>query len=953
MKIKAAMLSLEYNGKELSFIREIEEYSNPDICLGIENYSKTFITVTHYWDESYMTTENSIYNVIGFKLVADNEEELSNYCLKYTSKRENSFDDYNDFDCVNGWYFEAPKFKKNKDGYVVLNSEKRAAVGSIVAGAFFVRIFDASDNWVEKNGIYTVKVLPNGMSYDNFKVMIDDLFMIREELIQGESRQSIQFLYQKSLEDIDNMLDVITPVLRRISEQPFAAIRQELTSVAARKVKKFNNRVFSRVLSGNENGKVPVLVNRESSEIYEHKVLYDVLLQLKEYIEKYKDYVERDLLQKYNRIDFEKARIKEIFNGIDIEEFDGKSPSEIIKYIINRCEDINTLERSDTEYLANVVVSFYVPEFTDYEFKDIIRRLDRRYTKNGFLLRNKVKYKDVERNVITKYGDYYIANGGVCKYTYEDVYLFEVELISFNYDELVALEYIFRHPGVYTISGIIDYSKSKYCDRSDPAKDIGKYYRYDRNAYKFRFKKINTIDCLSPKEFLLNKIGLVDSKDIFYEICKDNIGKYSSLFDSINILGNYTRNKKTGEAGNISGRDLAKIVISKIDALLNLGLFNGIKKYGTSKGLNLISTQLFLNDRNYSFVFRQLKNIASSHSYTDKYDAKSIIIAKVDKLYEHWVIIAMLREFLRLGWKFNNCDNDITLSRKKLAEIIYMVIFQKHGGSFPKDTSMYLDVIIKGLSTRLWFNLEYEKNVYFLKNGRTAYKTPDYTMTFGLEEPEGDKKFIVYLDAKYRNYKQQGGIEGLKDDVTRVAYEKYYNSFIGTPDEPVASFIVHTHGGKKYTDWNMLVKDNRIIKTDEISNQRYLYSSIWNANMPHRFGAFSLLPTEYSNITTFTKMVLEYFYLEHFKLELFKQICVECGSKEVHCEDKTKKGNSEKKRTKYHMNCLNNDCTAFWVKNYCINCSTPLFKHYTNNFEELVEDDLWLVSCPKCGNRLD
>ena len=229
-----------------------------------------------------------------------------------------------------------------------------------------------------------------------------------------------------------------------------------------------------------------------------------------------------------------------------------------------------------------------------------------------------------------------------------------------------------------------------------------------------------------------------------------------------------------------------------------------------------------------------------------------------------------------------------------------------------------------GNNESIILTLCYNRNIY---NG--IKKSPDYTFKF----KKGNNQIVVFADAKYRNYCEQGKFMFL-EDIKGVAVDKYLNPMLNLGLPVKASFIFHPDPSNSYTNFgggdNICGFSKSKLGVDDIGNR-----------LNHRVGAIAFLPDKESNFLLFMKMVLEY----HLGLT---SVCWNCGETEKITSVKkcTRKGYK-----KYHYKCHN--CGEFWVKTHCFDkeCGNVLIKHIIN-YHVPFEDNYWNVKCPVCGSHL-
>ena len=919
MKLEAAMLRLNYDNCNIISIQPIKEYTYSNIKLGVEDYSKKFVTRSHFRDGSSNQIGKYLV-VIGFKLhhESDGEEQAHNYRIKFAAEHDCSDEEYIDYDERDGWYFEYPKFKKGK----VFNDENNAAVGSVVAGNFYVKIFDSDNQWIRENGIYTVKVLPSGVTEKDFVQMINDMQMIERELLIAASHQSINIdkqnkkdVYELCYENIITILDKITPYLKAIDKRPHTEIVTSFEKVSLKSLRKFNNRTIAQILKNPYVSKITDSVYMESRSIPEHTMIYNMLQLLKKYCEDGITYYEKEIndkkLSQKNDLINEIRSISKFLDGVDLEKFinhsDKSSIQEIIKTNNSR---VVAKQKNNSSYTINTLTVKEINESSNVK-QDI-----KLFIRDGQLQLEIRRIDDkLEKIILLKSGEY---------------------------KQILVLIYFFAKKRAFKINiiQVLESGSNGYlCEISD----IESIIDSDNNCYTIDNWYSLLSNLKRPDEELF--ILLSDKDLLFNDIIiriKNSMSK--NIIDACNYYLEIKRKLTHVESIKLPEALRAKSVIikNKIDILCNLDVFKQCRG-GNQKRLMLKPTQIFLNDTRYRKVFEGLTLLEEQYAYSDNVNASNILITKTDRIYEYWVLVRIIKEFMRLGWRFKDYGDEAA-SNKFFASIISKLL--KKDILVPKLEMYYKkrSTITGNNNNKLfldWDSLnlifEYEKQIDCVINGEITHKKPDYTLKFSSSSTLY-RSFIIYLDAKYRNYKEQGNLYGLRKDIETVSYEKYYKPFKGTENEPVGSFIIHSDVRKdaKLTYWNGI----------EIFDKNYDFGDDDYVLCNHMLGGFSLAPSYTDNLTTLCKLVMQFFYYQYLRIDCFRYICVECGSSNVSSKSYLTRGDN----TSYRMTC--NDCGENWNKTCCISCHGPIFKNYIHKYELPTQGSLSNVKCPECSANL-
>lgn len=349
----------------------------------------------------------------------------------------------------------------------------------------------------------------------------------------------------------------------------------------------------------------------------------------------------------------------------------------------------------------------------------------------------------------------------------------------------------------------------------------------------------------------------------------------------------------------------ANKILKTLNACLNLKVFSD----ADNKNENWRMTQIFTNDENYRRAYQKLKELDEFLDFSFDADEKFFPAEKMYQIYEWWTLAKIL-EFLviKLNWQ---CDETPVKIFGDIENLQNTKIFLTH----------------ENLTMEIFYNTEINESL----QTTNCNLRPDFLF----KVTAGDTEKIFILDAKYRNYKQQGFKFWLEKDLYGVCYEKYIREIENFTGKKIsASFIVHSDKTSdaekflgKYVVFNGNLLFENFLELDGAAQQT---------------GAFYLLPQiddnfnqSEINLSLFFKLMLEYFMKEW-------KTCWECGSSEVEIEEKITRGGREK----FYLHCKN--CGAFWVKSHCGNCENDLLIKHAINYH-IEKAGTWLVCCPKCG----
>lgn len=352
-------------------------------------------------------------------------------------------------------------------------------------------------------------------------------------------------------------------------------------------------------------------------------------------------------------------------------------------------------------------------------------------------------------------------------------------------------------------------------------------------------------------------------------------------------------------------------ILKLLNKCLSLSIFDEVENRNEKWRM----TQIFTNDANYHRAYLKLKELDEIFDFSFDADEKSFPSEKMYQIYEWW-ILAKIIEFLVMKMKWRTDG--------KFAETLRQLF---NNAKNINNAPIHLTHENSKMEMEIFYNTEIKES---LKVGK-CHLRPDYLFRVTAGKTT---KFCI-LDAKYRNYEQQGKKFGFYKDLRGVCLKKYIQSIKKSTGKEISmSFIVHSDKTKisgnflgEYVLYNGM--------TTDLSGER------------QQIGAFYLLPETKNkfnqseiNLSLFFKMMFEYFMNQW-------QICWECGSKNVEVKKFKDVGRHYEK---YHIQCKN--CGAFWVNNYCAECAKKksridLIKHAINYHVEKA--GTWYVCCPKCG----
>lgn len=934
MRLKANMIYINLlpkidPGTKGFFVDRIEildqEYYKDGMVLG-EDDKEFWYTYTHFRGQGKFKKMG--YYQLGFEIIDLEEDEKnqeydlfisanhgsSSYKLKYY-KEKNIY-----FDLAQG------KVKKGKIEYS--KSAEKMSVGITTAGIFDVNIFDSNNI-----NVYTsppIYVLPSSISYQDYKAMIDDLLKIKDDLIIDEkAKAGFEGNWSYRMSSVAECLDRIRGPLKRIDRSPAISLTTEFN----KKSFKSNKNTKARTLIERElmpfKGKYNVQTYKEETDIYENRMIKYALNRLKNKIENYSNTYEIEADKRDQEMDQIQKGIEDKYGKkieIRLEELEKKiieNQKQIDMYKKNYIEQIENIYQRQKELGAGIDVYFDI-----YKELDIDNKIINSKIQNGKLLLEvkALKNKNEEKYLSLEQGNY--------KYLEYDKFqdarfyanVFTIKIETRNLDQTIFfLESILNASKNFGQNKIRIYGRA--IKNSGALDDpLGGDFIKD---YKFRNgRRVKNCDIKMTEIYTINDEKVPDypldyiSEKLLSYVEGDRLKSLEIGIDTLNeekmLLSSIITRKSIHRESRMDFLNQDRnweYIISQIDCFLSLDIFKNVKNiHPTWK-----PTQIFTRDSNYNVLYKNLKSLDYKIDYISEFNSRKFAVKVTHDIYENWCFFKMIQVLVNeQRWDLENHGDLLNwIASNRDSEGIKAVLSH----DISDDSKIKLTI----------YN---NKKVYYTNREepeKQRYKKPDYTLVFSYNGTES----IVYLDAKYRNYKEQKR-EMWLEDIKKVSIDTYIktfrNAFEGKENEPISSFIVHSDIGE---EWNFFGGDLENCLDEKLGWE--------NEAVNHRFGSFSFLPSKTTNFRTFFKMVLEYHLGLYF-------CCWNCGQTlqgDKKIDKQTKK--TERGHEKYHYTC--NNCGEFWVKNHCLqDTNHPLIKHL-NNYHSVDnnKNNPWYVICPSCN----
>lgn len=918
---------------EIVFLEHPEQY--PELILGMENPQKTFVGQSHFRGKEM----SSLFYVMVFKIIdLDEGEDPAQFRVQYTPKKE-SEETVLEFDKKHQIFFDKPKPKWNsKDKkWEITNSLDRAVFGAVNAGVFYLNVYKDNSKTPVNQDLYKVCILPSSLPFAKYKEMINEILNIRRELImeQGSSKQSIQAAWKFALDDIENVVNKIEGPLFRISKQPKVKLQESYVKVPIRSIKKYNAKTMMNLLLSQGNMTSLSSQATESTDIYENSMIYFALTELKRYVENFRSYLHNKFLKKNNEINEQMEQFLNRYGMASITQLEsmvrnfyyGDTKQIFFKSMI---KTLNPLTNDDEETIE-VEVQLSINNSLEYKMSFMNGKLISSYEGQGppnpaYPLDFKFNGRNLSYSMVHGNKHHIMIRGRKATLKLQTA---DLKQHDFLYDCLSRI----NQPTVIRLHAVV--LKNSYND-DDPLRggrvkkpSTGEYYP---NLYEYpltivQLKGINGVKVIGHLES--ERIMALFSQNGTFPMREETLEQIKSI--------KLRKQKSSDQLSDLNspGKQVDQI-IEKINRFLQLPVFNGVHLRSDYWRL----TQIFINDQHYSILWKHLRSLDKKYEFTTDFDDADLVVKKTDQLYEYWLLIVLIKQLTESGWRivgnmtFKSLIQQFLQNQKPSlsANIEGITIELEHEGKTSLMLDQFNQVDIEGSV----FIKKIEMKVYF--NEYLGGKRPDYAfiVTVHLDKNGKGKSLSrwFYLDAKYRNYLDQGGMPIWYSDLNQYAIDKYINYYLQKGHPSHASFLVHPDMNSRFSYYGGYLNESMKKELHPIND------GYDDRNPRHIFGSFGCIPGQTNHLKTFIRMLLEY----HFIQVNTPFICFECGSTDTIIHQKpTKKDN-----TKYHITCRS--CGDFWVRTHCDTHGHKLVKHLFENYhKEEYSEYPWYVKCPVCN----
>ena len=822
---------------------------------------------------------------------------------------------------------------ESANGYFYIQKDENVDSTYVTAVGSQELIFELNSGSTKKAMLYT-DTSP-GIDSDDYNQLLDDLINIHvNALIKDDAEQFTGGEYKTSLDKIESQIERLSVILSKISKNPERELKKEYVRIPINKVRNYSARTLIDVSIGNSN-KACSLVNKETYDIYEHRII-------RQYLERVIQIAKRHIVcEEKNRDTLEDTNNEDLWSlnpeEQEIKEFllDINSEHGIRKYIEN-CSIGKDDSESITIFGSNRERGYSIKSLNIVEIRGFNGCESRHVVNLEFDTDNLVVNPDSLRKLFIFYLNNYVIK-------------------AINDSSVVKVSGLLPEHDCEEIErDNIDGCPKYYIDRYY-YKDIGKIH------YKIDGKRVvsfgDFLENMAAKMASLNDDRAINSRIIV--LCR-NQRELLELTEK--------ERQNNIQNGNDSGR--WEEVIENSNRLLNYS-FLKVKSRNEKLYLsNLFSKGLFYRD-----AYLILKETPRIFEILSQDSNTRIRIKAAQNLYEIWVLYGMLNFFIeKLGFKLDKANGETI--EDSLGEYFA-------NPELPKEKKFFLSKDELGMELELQYQPEFESEY----NGKTY--TPDYRLIVKY----GKKEKTFYLDAKYKDFKQQGCAAWLKE-IIEVAFYKYLTNFNYEGNEnyernenkidgvylihPMASSgqnyeisdsgisykLSHYYGYNitelvesymiKYTknmdhfSFNDITKiklKSNVLKTIAKENEcKDFFEPKENNTKFGRIGSVGLMPGKTEYFMGLFRMIMEHYF------EVDESVCWRCGSTNVEVG-----GYLDTEKSWFFGNqklywCT--DCDEKWAVNVCQNCRHRIRKHVwdLSYYRRADVHSKWNLRCPECDS---
>ena len=587
------------NIKNISLLPK-EDYEEGTI-LG-EEPKENWSIETHYMGRG-IKSKKAIYQ-IAFQPILEDDESLDDFYLRLRASKDSNNIDYLRYcNKSNLFFYSEPKQRKKEKYCSVANT----------AGRFIVEVVKLENNTVLKS--IDVIVKPSSLSYDDYLKMIRDLREIREDIvINNNSKISVGQRYIDKKNNIEEIIKELQSAINGINNKPKSKLEVQYVKKKYNQINKITNKTLLEKSMYPYKNTFTSIDYKESFDLYENRILKQVLINLKEKIKEYEEFYD-DYVSGEER---ENAKVRNRFKtmtSISIEERKDELDKRIMKYTQHLEKIINenikvTTSNAELIVFKNKDIN---KDNINIEYCDSTNSFVLRFTPNKDIKGDKLKFS---RDVTEIYG-----------------FSLNISLRTNNINEMIffiqSLDERVHIPN----------RASRINIRGNISNFEPKNRRIILNIYS-----IHSIDGIPVKTY-----SEEEKREFFERYFNDKNDE-----ENLNMLNSIM--KKEEEISFLKKKfnddNSWASLKEKVDNMLSLTIFKGVKPKEIH---GLRPTQIFINDNYYKKAYKTIKKYNDKISIIDMKSPESILVKSTCDIYEIWCLFKIIQLLIiNQKWKLIN-----------------------------------------------------------------------------------------------------------------------------------------------------------------------------------------------------------------------------------------------------------------------------------------------------------
>ena len=806
---------------------------------------------------------------------------------------------------------------------VTYDKNKKIRIGAdcVTAAGVFRVVVKHRNKILEQYPQPWVYVLPNGISKDDYILMLSDLLRLHESVVcQTKSTVGIGTTTEREVkraEDDAKLATHLIALTKQIMKLPAELLAKKYVKKPIRKIRRFDARTVREYIRKGADGKILSADYAADYDTYENRLIKCVLCSLRSRL----------------MPEFEKSDI-----DLDVEE---KVEYERKRLMEKRGAPPEPEQRKLSFCGTPSLNSNYAPLRISVDGNIVSMQGHNALADEGVRLNRLIFY----------------ASG-------KSELLFYLRKLIECYDRINRINKVWGPPPFY-ITCTIHICKMRTTMKKNTYRELSISDCVEINGDKFISEEISDDDYRKKLDEIIAGRAFIQIGANPFEETMPKHTTVSRLDNEIQQMENELRAELCQRKNLAIAYDELTRVHEELETLLREPWFENISAVSDVQDIRL--TPKFAGNPLYSKVYELL--IQSTERYPQilaSFDVNAFGVKASHEVYEYWVFYKLLYELSSLGFNF---DQD-----EQISDLIdHFRDFIEHRQGRKKYSGYVVRATHRNGENPIRIDIGYE-NTFTTSVGERLTRTPDCCLCVHHKDEREDKECLhwYFIDAKYNKYDEKKYFE----EIYKTAVSKYivemekilttspeYEAF---KHEICGSYIAMasaSDGDHPLSENGRLfgaktsILDKFHSSEDETSKKDIDNSE---CGLPgHRYGAIMLTPAHDSELKTLLCMIFE--YLESNKSDDADanpnlKMCWKCGGIVKRDEIKIGPEKAERYNTKYYCTCTNEKCRAFRVDNHCQSCGSLIVKHTTDNYhswDDNVKHSEWAFLCPQCGEGVE